>query len=139
MASAASGTESGSQSPLPDGTPAGLLTDLEQVRLAIGATPDGAQASSERCFASARDEQSVGRAEMCIVFDEAYLEWNQSAADVLSRPAYFNDAVVRLRHRNAMGAYASFDDAQLMQLRQRTLNALLGEISSKVSTDSRGR
>ena len=88
---------------------------------------------------AARETGSVRRAEACIAFDDAYLEWNQSAADVLSRPTYFNDAVVRLRHRNAMGAHGSFDDARLMQLRQRTLNALLGEISSKVSTDARGR
>ena len=111
----------------------------QQVRLAIGATPDEAQALSERCFAAARDDGSGSRAETCIVFDDAYLEWNQSAADVLSRPTYFNDAVVRLRHRNALGAYGSFDDARLMQLRQRTLNALLSEISSKVSADTRGR
>jgi curved DNA-binding protein CbpA len=111
----------------------------EQVRLAIRAAPDEAQSSSESCFEAARETGSVRRAEACIAFDDAYLEWNQSAADVLSRPTYFNDAVVRLRHRNAMGAHGSFDDARLMQLRQRTLNALLGEISSKVSTDARGR
>ena len=111
----------------------------DQVRLAIGATPDEARSSSEHCFAAARETGSARRAETCIVFDDAYLEWNQSAADVLSRPTYFNDAVVRLRHRNAMGAYGALDDARLMQIRQRTLNALLSEISSKVSADTRGR
>jgi len=111
----------------------------EQVRLAVAASPDEAQASSERCFLAAREEGSGSRAEECIVFDDAYLEWNQSAADVLSRPTYFNDAVVRLRHRNALGADGSFDDARLMQLRQRTLNSLLAEISSKVSTDADSR
>ena len=109
------------------------LAVRQQVRLAVGTTADEAQTASERCFAAARDEANLAGTEMCIVFDDAYLEWNQSAADVLSRPTYFNDAVVRLRHRNAMAAAGSFDDARLMLLRQRTLNALLGEISSTVS------
>lgn len=128
--------------PKADGHTATPLDDAgvrEQVRLAIRAAPDEARSSSEECFAAARETGSVRRAEACIAFDDAYLEWNQSAADVLSRPTYFNDAVVRLRHRNALGAYGSFDDARLMQLRQRTLNSLLAEISSKVSTDADSR
>ena len=118
----------------------GMAVDLDdsgvrkQVRRAINTRSDDAEDASERCFAAARDQASVIRAEMCIVFDDAYLEWNQSAADVLSRPTYFNDAVVRLRHRNAMAAAGSFNEARLMQLRQRTLNTLLVEISSEVSS-----
>ena len=108
----------------------------QQVRLAITTTSDDAESASERCFAAVRDGQSVNAAEACIVFDDAYLEWNQSAADTLSRPPYFNDAVVRLRHRNAMAAAGLFDDSRLMQLRQRTLNALLAEVSSQVSKTS---
>jgi curved DNA-binding protein CbpA len=105
----------------------------QQVRNAIATRSDEAESASTRCFAAAREAQSASDAEKCIVFDDAYLEWNQSAADVLSRPPYFNDAVVRLRHRNAMAAAGSFDDSRLMQLRQRTLNALLGEVSAQVS------
>jgi hypothetical protein len=135
---AAAMTLPGKSATQPPSLPAQIATHVddaelrEQVRLAVAASPDEAQASSERCFANAREEGSGRRAEACIVFDNAYLEWNQSAADVLSRPTYFNDAVVRLRHRNALGADGSFADARLMQLRQRTLNSLLAEISSKV-------
>ena len=111
----------------------------EQVRLALATQPGIAQRSSERCFAAARREQSQRQAEMCVVFDDAYLEWNQSAAAVLSRPTYYNDAVVRLRHREALASYGTYADARLMQLRQRTINSLLGEISSKVSAEARGR
>jgi hypothetical protein len=111
----------------------------EQVRIAMTTQPNTAQSSSERCFAAARDDATANAVEKCIVFDDAYLEWNQSAADVLSRPAYFNDAVVRLRHRSAMDADGSFADARLMQLRQRTLNALLAEINSKVGNSGRSR
>jgi curved DNA-binding protein CbpA len=121
---------------------AGVLSDAEireQVRLAM-ATPAGtAQDSSERCFAAAREAESAKQAQECVVFDDAYLEWNQSAADVLSRPAYFNDAVVRLRHRNALAVDGAYADARLMQLRQRTLNSLLAEISSKVGTGTAAR
>jgi len=105
----------------------------KQVILATMTKSGDAEAASERCFAGARDSRDLAQAEACIVFDDAFLEWNQSAADQLSRPAYFNDAVVRLRHRNALAAGASFDDSRLMQLRQRTLSALLGEVSSQVS------
>jgi len=111
----------------------------EQVQLAMTTPSNTAQSASERCFAAARDDAIGPAVEKCIVFDDAYMEWNQSAADVLSRPAYFNDAVVRLRHRSAVASDGSFADARLMQLRQRTLNALLAEINSKVDTASRSR
>jgi len=106
---------------------------LQQVRLATATKTDDTERLSGGCFAAARDDRDVAHAEACIVFDDAYLEWNQSAADELSRPAYFNDAVVRLRHRNAMIAAGSLDDGRLMQLRQRTLSVLLREVSSQVS------
>ena len=109
----------------------------QQVRLAIATSSDDAEPTSQVCFNAARNDQSVSHAEACVVFDDAFLEWNQSAADELSRLTYFNDAVVRLRHRNAMAAAGSFDDSRLMQLRQRTLNALLREVSSRVSETSK--
>jgi hypothetical protein len=109
----------------------------KQVILATATKSDEAEATSQRCFSDAREDGDLVHAQACIVFDDAFLEWNQSAADELSRPAYFNDAVVRLRHRNAMAAGGSFDDARLMQLRQRTLSALLHEVSSQVSESAK--
>ena len=69
---------------------------------------------------------------MCVVFDDAYLGWNQQVAAGVARPLYFTDSVVRLRHARAMAAVGS-DQARLEELRALTMEALLAEIRSEIS------
>jgi hypothetical protein len=120
----------------PDGNPAAIPGDADvrnQVRLAMSATADQAEQTSERCFTLARDAQSLARTRSCIIFDDAFLEWNRTSSDGPPRTVYFDDSIMRLRHRDALGAIGSFDDAQLDQLRQASVNTMLAEIKSKVS------
>ena len=109
-----------------------------QVRLAMSATEDQAERVSERCFALARDAQSLARTRSCIIFDDAFLEWNRTSSDGPPRTVYFDDSIVRLRHRDALGAIGSFDDSQLDQLRQASVNTMLAEIKSKVNAGPEG-
>jgi hypothetical protein len=104
-----------------------------EVRSAMTATPRQAELASQRCFASARDRQSVADTQACIIFDDAFLEWNRTASDLLSRSVYFDDSVVRLRHRDALAALGTFEDARIDQLKQTAVNALLAEIKSQVT------
>lgn len=109
-------------------------TDVrQQVRSAMTASPQQAELASERCFASARDTQSIADTQSCIVFDDAFLEWNRTASDLLSRSIYFDDSVVRLRHRDALAAFGTFEDARIDQLKQTAVNALLAQIKSQVT------
>ena len=120
----------------PGGSPAPALGDADvrsQVRLAMSATADQAERASERCFALARDAQSLARTRSCIIFDDAFLEWNRTSSDGPPASVYFDDSIVRLRHRDALAAIGSFDDAQLDQLRQASVNTMLSEIKSKVT------
>jgi hypothetical protein len=117
-------------------------TDLQmrdvrkQTRLAMLATPDEAQLASEECFRSAHDRPSARAAELCVIFDDAYVDWNEVASGAISDSEYFNDALVRLRQQNAMASVGSFDESRLGQLRQLALNSLLTEIRSKMDRDT---
>jgi hypothetical protein len=104
-----------------------------QVRLAMSTTADQAERVSERCFALAGDAQSLARIRSCIIFDDAFLEWNRTSSDAPPRTVYFDDSIVRLRHQDALRVIGSFDDAQLDLLRQASVNAMLAEIKSKVN------
>ena len=104
-----------------------------EARRAMNASPGQAERLSERCFETARDEGSLRGTEMCIIFDDAYLEWNRTTNVGQTQPVYLNDSIVRLRHRDALGAIGSFEDARLDQLRQRAVNALLAQIKSQVN------
>ena len=112
-------------------------TDVRtQARLAMRATAGEAERTSERCFATARDSGSYSGTEMCIVFDDAYFEWNRTAHLAQPQPVYLNDSIMRLRHRDALAAIGSYDDARLDQLRQAAVNAMLAEIKSEVNSDA---
>lgn len=104
-----------------------------QVRRAMDATPSQAERSSERCFETARDEGSLRGTEMCVIFDDAYLEWNRTTNLGQAQPVYLNDSIARLRHRDALAAIGLFEDARLDQLKQTALNAMLAEIKSQVN------
>lgn len=103
----------------------------QQVRRAMTSTSDQAELVSRRCFASAREAASSAEMDLCVVFDDAYLDWNDATPVISRRPAYFNNTVVRLRHINAMDAVDS-SPKHLDQLRQIALNALLREVRSEV-------
>jgi hypothetical protein len=104
-----------------------------QVQLAMTARPEDAERGSQRCFALARDQQSLARTEACIIFDDAYLEWNRGTDGTLRRTVYFDDSIVRLRHRDALAAIGLFEDARVDQLRQTAVNAMLAQIKSQVT------
>jgi hypothetical protein len=96
------------------------------------ATPDEAQLESQACFGSVSDQSSARAAELCVIFDDAYVDWNEVASGGINDSEYFNEALVRLRQQNAMAAVRSFDESRLNQLRQLALNSLLAEIRSKM-------
>jgi DnaJ domain len=104
----------------------------KQTRLAMLATPDEAQLESQACFGSVSDQSSARAAELCVIFDDAYVDWNEVASGGINDSEYFNEALVRLRQQNAMAAVRSFDESRLNQLRQLALNSLLAEIRSKM-------
>lgn len=105
-----------------------------EVRLALTLAPDAAVRESESCFAGARRQSSEALLQACIVFDDAYLDWSQLADDERGQSLYFNEALVRLRQRNAAAALGSADEAALDELRSIALDALLAEIRSRLDT-----
>jgi curved DNA-binding protein CbpA len=104
----------------------------KQVRRAMTATVADAELSSQRCFASALDGSNITQMDMCVVFDDAYLDWNDATPAMAAHPVYFNNTVVRLRHINAMDAVGS-NPRRLDELRKVALNGLLREIRSGVT------
>jgi hypothetical protein len=102
------------------------------VRRAMSETPEEAQAESEQCFASARRTASSALAERCVLFDDAYVEWNRTSSAPIDQPAYFAGSVVRFRHGAAMAA-AGLGADRLDELRQAALKALLEEIRAEMN------
>jgi curved DNA-binding protein CbpA len=108
-----------------------------QVRLAMTAMPDQALLASKDCFRSAGDQSSLYETQLCVLFDDAYLDWSQISDASPSQSLYFNDALVRVRQRDAMAAVGSFQESRLDQLRQLALTALLAEIRAKVDVEEK--
>jgi DnaJ-like protein len=100
----------------------------DQARRAILATREEAVLSSQDCFRSARNRLSRRDTELCVIFDEAYLDWQDASSVPLGRDDYFNQLVVGIRHRDALAALGSAQPVRLDQLRDIALNALLAEI-----------
>jgi hypothetical protein len=107
-----------------------------RTRLAMIATPEEAQIASQQCYETAREKASIRATELCVIFDDAYVDWNEVASDAMMSSEYFNQALVHLRQQNAMAAVGSVDDTQLDQLRQLALNSLLSELRAKMNGDS---
>ena len=123
------------ESPLDDGFAVDepLQADARvDVRRAMSATPQEAQAESERCFASARRSGNSALAERCVLFDDAYVEWNQTSSNPAYQPDYFRGSAVRFRHSSAMAA-AGLGVEQLDELRQAALKTLLEEIRTEMN------
>lgn len=131
--------ESQAATPNPSRSPAPAFSNLRdldvrgEVLRAMSASPQEAEIASEHCFAAAQIQTSLPKAEKCIVFDDAFLDWNRTADEQLSRSVYFSDTVVALRHRNALTDAGSTQYARLDQLKQISVNALLSEIKSQVN------
>jgi hypothetical protein len=102
-----------------------------QVSAAMNATADQAEQASRRCFASARDRYSVPETDMCVIFDDVYIDWHSTTPMTVELPVYFNETVVRLRHTGAMIAINA-SPRRIDGLKQTALNALLAEIKSQV-------
>jgi len=115
----------------PDETDAVDVDLRNDVRRAMSATAGEAEAESNQCFETAHNAASSFHTEMCVVFDDAYLEWNQANSNSLAQPAYFDERVVRQRHSRAIRA-AGMGEGRLDQLRQTALKVLLDEIRSEM-------
>lgn len=100
----------------------------DQARRAILATRDEAIVESRDCFRAARLQLSRRDTELCVIFDEAYLDWQDSSSVPPGPDDYFNQLVVSIRHRDAMAALGGVPPFRLDQLRDVALDALLAEI-----------
>jgi hypothetical protein len=107
-----------------------------QVRLAMTEMPDEAEIESGRCFDEAHEQSSLAMTEMCVVFDDAYVDWNQTQPLAGAQSLYFKPAVVRIRHEKALAEVGAFAQARLDQLKEMTLTALLAEVRSQVGEGS---
>lgn len=116
----------------PKGSNIGLRAMRDEVRLAMGATPVEAEIASRSCFAEAREQASALYAERCVVYDDAYLQWNTAAIGSLSPPPYFTGDVVIARHRDALAKLGSVD-SRMRGLREAALTFLLDQIRSEVT------
>lgn len=99
-----------------------------EARRAILSSRDEAVLESRDCFRSARERLSRRDTELCVIFDEAYLDWQDASSMPRGREDYFNQLVVGIRHRDAMAALGAVDPMRLDELRDIALNALLAEI-----------
>jgi hypothetical protein len=64
-----------------------------------------AVSESRSCFGSASAEASLAAAQLCVVFDNAFLYSRTSPEGAL--PPYYNPLVVRLRHASALADFGS--------------------------------
>lgn len=115
------------------GSRAGEIRD--KARLAMSLTAEEAEIASRHCFLSARAGSNIAETEICIVFDDAYVDWNQRA-DVIPRPSYFDNSALPLRHQNALAAMGQPPERRLDELKQLALNALLAEIRAQIGAQT---
>lgn len=105
-----------------------------QVRMAMSVVGDEAEATSERCFAAAGSDPDLSNAELCIIFDDAFLAWNETPEDALARPRYFSAPVLNERHRSSLGVLGTGREARLDELRNVAIAALLNQTRAEVHT-----
>lgn len=75
-----------------------------QAQLGVTATPDEAVRQSSRCFSVSRERGSRLDAQLCVVFDNAFLYSHSMPHAGL--PPYFNEVIVKLRHASALVEFA---------------------------------
>lgn len=119
-------------------TDVGTRALRDEVQLAMSATPLEAEVTSRRCFAAALQQAGGEHAQSCVIFDDAYLDWNIAAGGDLSQPSYFSGDVVVARHRDALAKLGSVD-RRMHDLREATLTLMLEEIRSEVAKAPRRR
>lgn len=105
------------------------------VQLAMSLPDDQAVSLSERCFASADRTKSIGSAELCIVFDEAFRYWNTPDADA-DFPIYFNEQVAQIRHREALAMLGSRCDSELQELQEKAFRGLFQQVRASAPPET---
>lgn len=103
---------------------------LRATQRAMSASPGEAEVMSARCFAALRTKRSRRTEDLCVVFDNAYIYWHRNARAELILPSYFDDALVRIRHLNAVAGSGDDPQARLAALRDRTFRVLLAQIKT---------
>lgn len=96
-------------------------------RRAILVSRDQAVQESRDCFRSAIDRLSRRDTELCVIFDEAYVDWQGASSLPRGSDDYFDQLAAGIRHRDAMAALGPVDPFRLDQLGAIALNALLAE------------
>lgn len=101
-----------------------------QAHLARSVSGQRAEQLSQQCFANARRDPDASAAELCILFDQAFLYWRKVPGDFASLPIYFNEEVMQMRHIGALSATRQQDiDSKLRALREEAFRALLQDVS----------
>ena len=95
------------------------------------ATAGSAVAHSERCFAEARERRSLRQADLCIVFDDAFLYARNMLEADTTLPPRFNPMIVKLRHSSALAEMGA-PEARLHWLWEATFAALMAELRADV-------
>lgn len=72
----------------------------ERARIGATASPQQAVQMSTSCFDAARAGASLSDAQLCVVFDNAFL-YSRTAPEA-ALPPYYNPLVVRMRHASAL-------------------------------------
>jgi hypothetical protein len=104
-------------------------SDIDRaLRLATAVSADRAAAISTDCFDAARSQANADSAQLCIIFDDAFLYWsNNGSSDTL--PLYFRDEVTRMRHLNALAVSTDRAERRLDELRDITFHRLLAQLA----------
>lgn len=85
---------------------------------------DAAAARSEECFAAARQQVSREAAQLCVIFDVAFVYSHKTPSAPL--PPYFGAVMIRLRHSSALDVDPA--DALLDRLWQASFAALMADM-----------
>ena len=99
---------------------------LEHAQAGSLATPSSAVKHSKRCFADARGRESLTRADLCIVFDNAFLYSRNTPQADSSLPPRFSPLIVKLRHSSVLAEMRA-RESRLELLWEATFRALLTE------------
>ena len=104
-------------------------------RLATNLSPEAAVDRSQRCFDEAENAQSLQTAQLCVIFDEAFLYWRKDPDNVPGLPVYFNEEVSRIRYAQALAGFGSNEDAEIQVLRDTAFRALLAEVRASSAAE----
>ena len=113
------------EAPLPH--PAAIF---ERARFGSRASPALAVDHSERCFAEARAMQSLQRADLCIIFDDAFLYARNLPQADASLPPRFNPLMVKLRHSSLLAELGA-SEVRIDRLWEATFASLLAEVRAE--------